>query len=175
GFGVYRDDEQPAGDRVGGVQGAGERHRFRRHPVAGIMAQAHRCPDHGVVMRRGAHRRWISALGVVAVGVLIGSGTVVMSAPATSAAAQSEATSPAEQPEPAQKQLNNPGQRWEPGNVMEWNTAGSVTPLATNQKEGNDADITLPSDILFDFDSAEISDKAEKAIAKTVEKVPDGT
>src|SRR5699024_11503769 len=66
-------------------------------------------------------------------------------------------------------------QRWEPGNVMEWNTADSVTPLATNTKEGNDAVITLASDILFDFDSAEISDKAEKAIAKTVEKVPDGT
>ena len=126
-------------------------------------------------MRRGAHRRWISALGTVAVGVLIGSGTAVMSAPTTSAAAESEATSPADLPEPTQKQLNNSVQRWEPGGVMEWNTADSVTPLATNKKEGNDAVITLASDILFDFNSAEISDKAEKAIAKTVENVPDGT
>src|SRR5699024_8376867 len=139
------------------------------------MAQAHRCPDHGVVMRRGAHRRWISALGMVGAGVLIGSGTAVMSSPATSAAAESEATSPADLPEPTQKQLNNSVQRWEPGGVMEWNTADSVTPLATNKKEGNDAVITLASDILFDFNSAEISDKAEKAIAKTVENVPDGT
>src|SRR5699024_3842656 len=174
-FGVYGDDEQPTRHGLGGLQGAGERHRFRRYPVAGIMAQAHRCPDHGVVMRLGAHRRWISALGVVGAGVLIGSGTVVMSAPATSAAAESEATSPADLLEPTQKQLNNSVQRWEPGNVMEWNTADSVTPLATNKKEGSDAVITLASDILFDFDSAEISDKAEKAIAKTVEKVPDGT
>lgn len=126
-------------------------------------------------MRRGAHRRWISALGMVGAGVLIGSGTAVMSSPATSAAAESEATSPADLPEPTQKQLNNSVQRWEPGGVMEWNTADSVTPLATNKKEGNDAVITLASDILFDFNSAEISDKAEKAIAKTVEKVPDGT
>src|SRR5690625_2278087 len=102
------------------------------------MAQAHRCPDHGVVMRSEAHRRWISALGTVAVGVLIGSGTAVMSAPTTSAAAESEATSPADLPEPTQKQLNNSVQRWEPGNVMEWNTADSVTPLATNKKEGKD-------------------------------------
>src|SRR5699024_3813120 len=123
-FGVYGDDEQPTRHGLGGLQGAGERHRFRRHPVAGIMAQAHRCPDHGVVMRRGTHRRWISALGTVAVGVLIGSGTAVMSAPATGAA-ESGATSPADLPEPTEKQLNNSVQRWEPGSVMEWNTADS--------------------------------------------------
>src|SRR5699024_4569564 len=146
--GVYLVDEQPAVVRVGGVQGAGVRHRFRRHSVAVIMPLVHPCPDHGLVMRRRVPRRCISVLGVVPVGVLSGSGTVVMSAPATSAAAESEATSPADLPEPTQKQLNNSVQRWEPGNVMEWNTADSVTPLATNKKEGNDAVITLASDIL---------------------------
>src|SRR5699024_7540987 len=98
------------------------------------MAQAHRCPDHGVVMRRGARRRRRSARGVLGAGVRVGCGTAVMSSPATRAAAESEAPSPADLPEPTQKQLNNSVQRWEPGGDMEWNTAHSVTPLATNKK-----------------------------------------
>ncbi|WP_209374160.1 OmpA family protein [Brevibacterium renqingii] len=126
-------------------------------------------------MRRGTHRRWACALGLVGVGVMIGSGAGVMAGSSVSAAAESEATTPADLPAPTEKQLNNSVQRWEPGGVMEWNTSDSVTPLATNKKEGSDAVITLASDILFDFNSADISDRAAEAIANTVENVPEGT
>jgi len=126
-------------------------------------------------MRHGTHRRWAGALALVTAGVMIGSGIGVVAGPSVSAAAEAQATSPADLPAPTDEQLDRSVQRWEPGSVMEWSTADSVTPLATDKKEGDDAVITLASDILFDFDSAEISDKAEKAIAKTVEKVPDGT
>src|SRR5699024_642183 len=103
------------------------------------------------------------ALALVTAGVMIGSGIGVVAGPSVSAAAEAQATSPADLPAPTDEQLDRSVQRWEPGSVMEWSTADSVTPLATDKKEGDDAVITLASDILFDFDSAEISDKAEKA------------
>lgn len=124
---------------------------------------------------KNPRRRWHSVLRVISVGVLLGSGVGVAADPVIGIASAAEATSPADLPEPTQKQLDNSVHRWKPGNVKEWNTSESVTPLVTNKKEGDDAVITLASDILFDFGSAKISDKAEAAIAKTVENVPGGT
>lgn len=124
-------------------------------------------------MRRGNTRKCTAVL--VGVGLLIGSGAGATAGAGAGTAAESDPTSPADLPEPTQEQLDYSVQRWEPNNVQEWNTSESVVPLVTNKKDGDDAVITLASDILFDFSSAEISDKAEKAIAKTVENVPDGT
>ncbi|WP_025777505.1 OmpA family protein [Brevibacterium sp. VCM10] len=124
-------------------------------------------------MRRGNTRKCTAVL--VGVGLLIGSGAGATAGAGAGIAAESDPTSPADLPEPTQEQLDYSVQRWEPNNVQEWNTSESVVPLVTNEKDGDDAVITLASDILFDFSSAEISDKAEKAIAKTVENVPDGT
>lgn len=123
------------------------------------------------LVRRG---RWTSALGVVTVGVMLGSGVAITAGPGAGTASEAEVTSPAELPEPKKEQLDKSVQRWEPDSVKEWSSAESVTPLVTNKKEGEDAVITLASDILFDFNSAEISDKAKKAITQTVEGVPDG-
>ena len=126
-------------------------------------------------MIASARRRWVPVLSVVGVGVLLGSGLGIAGGSAAGVAADTRATSPADLPEPSKDQLENSVQRWEVNGVKEWNTSESVEPLVTNKKDGDDAVITLASDILFDFSSAEISDKAEKAIATTVEKVPDGT
>jgi OOP family OmpA-OmpF porin len=117
--------------------------------------------------------RWVPVLSVVGVGVLLGSGLGIAAGSTAGLAADSPATSPAELPEPTKKQLDNSVQRWEVNGVKEWDTSESVEPLVTNSKDGDDAVITLASDILFDFNSAKISDEAEAAIAKTVEKVPD--
>jgi OOP family OmpA-OmpF porin len=119
--------------------------------------------------------RWCPVLGVIGVGVLLGSGIGVAADPVIRSASAAEATTPADLPKPTQKQLDNSVQQWKPGNVKEWDTSESVTPLVTNKKEGDDAVITLASDILFDFSSAKISDKAEATIAETVENIPDGT
>lgn len=126
-------------------------------------------------MIASARRRWVPVLSVVGVGVLLGSGLGIAGGSAAGVAADTRATSQADLPEPSKDQLENSVQRWEVNGVKEWNTSESVEPLVTNKKDGDDAVITLASDILFDFSSAEISDKAEKAIATTVEKVPDGT
>lgn len=126
-------------------------------------------------MIASARRRWVPVLSVVGVGVLLGSGLGIAGGSAAGVAADTRATSPADLPEPSKDQLENSVQRWKPNGVFEWNTSESVEPLVTNKKDGDDAVITLASDILFDFNSTKISDDAEEAIATTVEKVPDGS
>lgn len=125
-------------------------------------------------MKANTHPRWVPVLSVVGVGVLLGSGLGITIDSTAAIAADAPATSPADLPEPSKEQLENSVQRWEPNNVMEWNSSESVEPLVTNKKDGDDAVITLASDVLFDFNSTKISGDAEEAIAKTVEKVPDG-
>ncbi|MCU4298563.1 OmpA family protein [Brevibacterium permense] len=126
-------------------------------------------------MITGMRLRWVPALSVVGVGVLLGSGLGITTSSSAGLAAESQVTSPADLPQPTKTQLDDSVQRWKPNGVHEWNTSESVEPLVTNKKDGDDAVITLASDILFDFNSAKISADAQEAIAKTVEKVPDGT
>lgn len=110
---------------------------------------------------------------------LLGAGAVVavdlLSGGTGAIASEAEPTTPADLPEPTSKQLAGSVHTWEPNNVRQWDPEGSVTDLATEGEDGSEAVITLSSDVLFEFGSAEIPDNAAEAIVKTLEKVPDGS
>lgn len=112
-----------------------------------------------------------SAVGLVGAGVFVAAG--VLAGASAVAASDSEPTTPADLPSPSDQQLARSVLTWEPNNVKQWDPEGSVTELATEGEEGSESVITLSSDVLFEFGSAEIPDNAAEAVAKTLEKVPD--
>lgn len=101
-------------------------------------------------------------------------GFVVFVSASAGAASQAEPGTPEDLPEPTSAQLSSSVHEWVPNNVKQWDPENSVTDLVTESEEGSDSVITLSSDILFEFGSSKIPDNAAKAVAKTLEGVPDG-
>lgn len=105
-------------------------------------------------------------------GALVG--FVVFAGATAGVASQADPGTPEDLPEPTSAQLSSSVHEWVPNNVKQWDPENSVTDLVTEDEEGSDSVITLSSDILFEFGSATIPDKAAEAVAETLEGVPDG-
>lgn len=101
-------------------------------------------------------------------------GIVIFAGATAGVASQTDPGTPEDLPEPTSAQLSSSVHEWVPNNVKQWDPGNSVTDLVTEGEKGSDSVITLSSDILFEFGSAKIPDKAAKAVVKTLEEVPDG-
>jgi OmpA-OmpF porin, OOP family len=113
-------------------------------------------------------RSWrAERLGVVVAAVL------ALLAVHTSAAAKP--TSPDEAPSPTSEELSNSVHVYSiEGSVKVWGPAGSVSTLEAESTEGADTVLTLDSDILFDFGSADVDVNAAARLGELVADVPPG-
>lgn len=113
-------------------------------------------------------RSWrAERLGVVVAAVL------ALLAVHTSAAAKP--TSPDEAPSPTSEELSNSVHVYSiEGSVQVWDPAGSVSTLEAESTEGADTVLTLDSDILFDFGSADVDVNAAARLGELVADVPPG-
>lgn len=77
--------------------------------------------------------------------------------------------------DPTAEQLADSVRTWDPsGSVRVWDPNGSVEPLETTTIEGDETVISLGSDILFAFGSAEVSPVATERIGELVVEIPQG-
>ncbi len=84
-------------------------------------------------------------------------------------------TSPNDAPSPTSEQLASSVRvNTLEGSVKVWDPAGSVSTVETESREGPDTVLTLDSDILFDFASAELNSAAQARLGELVAGVPPG-
>lgn len=77
--------------------------------------------------------------------------------------------------EPSEGQVSQSIANWAVQNsITYWDLDGSVRELVQEKTEDDVTTITLTSDILFDFASADINEAAEAAIADALADIPDG-
>ena len=120
---------------------------------------------------RGLLRR--AVLGCLAAAVVL--------APAAMGWADPDWVSPEDTPEPTAEQLADSVRTWEPGGVFQWEPGGvrqwdledSVTGLATESEQDSESVITLASDVLFEFGSAQIPPNAADAVTELLAEVPE--
>lgn len=94
---------------------------------------------------------------------------------AASAAPSATVDDPEDLDEPTAGQLSRSITSWSPqGTVTYWSLEGSVRGLVQEKTEDSITTVTLTSDILFDFDSADVNDAAKAAIVDALADVPDG-
>ncbi len=112
-------------------------------------------------MTRG--RTWLFAALVALIG-----GVVVVGGPAAA-----QPTDPADLPEPTSDQLAASVRVWDPaGTVRVWDPEGTVSTLEKQATEGAETVLSLDTDILFAFDSADLPVSAGPAIAALLQPVP---
>lgn len=105
--------------------------------------------------------------------------TVLVLAPSAMPSSDIEGVDlPDDLPTPTNAQLDRSVQRWTTNHldrsVHQWSIAGSVKPLVEETTDGDETTITLLSDILFEFGSADIEQSAVAAIEAQLDKIPDG-
>lgn len=108
-------------------------------------------------MTAGRVRAVALVVTILAASALLGHGS----------AAVAEGTDPAEFGEPSSEQIAE--------SIHVWDPSGHVETLEDEGTDGDETLVTLDSDILFAFGSAEISPNAEARITELVADVPQGT
>jgi OmpA-OmpF porin, OOP family len=104
---------------------------------------------------------------------LSGSALAVLAVMASSGPAVAQPTDPADFPDPTSSQLADSVRVWDPtGTVRVWNPDGSVSRLERQTTQGAETVLSLDTDILFAFDSAELPPTAGPAIAALLAAVP---
>jgi OmpA-OmpF porin, OOP family len=104
---------------------------------------------------------------------LSGSALAVLAVVASSDPAVAQPTDPADFPDPTSSQLADSVRVWDPtGTVRVWKPEGSVSTLERQTTQGAETVLSLDTDILFAFDSAELPPTAEPAIATLLADVP---
>lgn len=85
---------------------------------------------------------------------------------------------PDELPTPTTSQLDRSVQRWTTNHidrsVHQWSVEGSVKPMVEESSAGGETTLTLLSDVLFEFGSAQVEDSAAAAIEAQLDKIPPG-
>jgi OmpA-OmpF porin, OOP family len=87
--------------------------------------------------------------------------------------AAAQPTDPADLPEPTSDQLAASVRVWDPaGTVRVWDPEGTVGTLEKQATEGAETVLSLDTDILFAFDSADLPASVGPAIAALLQPVP---
>ena len=104
----------------------------------------------------------IRARGARCLTVLVAAGLLGIGS-----AASAEDADPADFGEPSAEQIAE--------SIHVWDPSGHVEPLEQETRDGAETVVTLDSDILFAFGSAEISPSAETRLSELVADLPTGT
>lgn len=84
-------------------------------------------------------------------------------------------TSPDDVAQPTTEQLAAAVRRWDPqGSVQVWDPQGSVSAFKAETTEGDETIVTLNTDVLFAFASAEVPPAAAARIAELLSPIPQG-
>jgi OmpA-OmpF porin, OOP family len=103
---------------------------------------------------------WVAGASVVLVAMIAGPALALP-------------TDPADLPEPTSSQLADSVRVWDlTGTVRVWDPAGTVSTLEKQATEGAETVLSLDTDILFAFDSADLPASAGPAIAALLQPVP---
>jgi OmpA-OmpF porin, OOP family len=104
---------------------------------------------------------------------LSGSALAILAVAVCGGPAVAQPTDPADFPEPTSSQLADSVRVWDPtGTVRVWDPQGSVSTLERQTTQGAENVLSLDTDILFAFDSADLPPSAGPAIAALLQNVP---
>src|SRR5690606_29878249 len=147
--------------RVRGLRRPRGRHRHGRRPDPRAVAGVHGRPDHPMTAR---------SRKAVAVGIGL---LALAPSAATAAGPTQQGPIPEEYTEPTPAMVADSILIWDPSDsVHVWDVSGHVTGMETLTTEGEESVLSLDSDILFAFGSAELPASAASTIADLVGDIP---